>query len=145
MLDRLCNELLANVLFLCLFISWPSCITFYMFIAMLRRKLWFYELVLLRWTLGCRYGGQITLQVSWLFWSHLFSSDLVWFLLNQHYEEIRVVVLLASVLQNLSIKSPIVLTRFKSITWLNKMPSSDLMFHVISSDFSLSCLLSEGK
>lgn len=77
--------------------------------------------------------------------SGLISSPLIWFLLNQHYEEIRAVVLLASVLQNLSIKSPIVLTRFKSITWLNKMPSSDLMFHVISSDFSLSCLLSEGK
>lgn len=87
---------------------------------------------------------------SGLTWFHLFSSDLVWFILrtvpfNQHYEEIWAVVLLALVLQNLSVKSPIGLTRLKSITRLNKMPCSDLMFHVISFDFSLSCLLSEGK
>lgn len=143
MLDRLCNELLANVLFLCLFISWPCCITFYVFIAMLRKKLVLYDLVLLRWTLG--WSLSRFLGSSGLTWFHLFSSDLVWFILNQHYEEIWAVVLLASVLQNLSVKSPIGLTRLKSITWLSKMPSSDLMFHVISSDFSLSCLLSEGK
>lgn len=74
----------------------------------------------------------------------LMRSD-AFFVLSAYGEIWVLVVLLASVLQNLSVKSPVGLPRFKSITRLNKTPCSDLMFRVISSDFSPCCLLSEDK